>query len=160
MILVFRFNVRTCVGLTCGYLVLYGRKSCDFLLMNPITRHGIRFPKVPKNLAPYKEGVRAILVFSPSRSAWVFVVLCKLTCKIWFSIAGKGEWDYVSLNSGITDLHEFNRKIYVIDMESRLYEMELDLGPKLTLLKTKNVLESNLVFPEFVSSGENLYAVE
>ncbi|KAL4585852.1 hypothetical protein LXL04_010478 [Taraxacum kok-saghyz] len=151
---------RTCVGLTCGYLVLYGRKSCDFLLMNPITRHGICFPKVPSALFPDPIGERTILVYSPSRSAWVFVVLCKLTRKIWFSIAGKGEWDYVSSNCCLIDLHEFKGKIYAIDYESRLYEVGLDLEPKLMLLNTKNTFGRNLIFPEFVSSGANLYAME
>ncbi|KAL4585850.1 hypothetical protein LXL04_010476 [Taraxacum kok-saghyz] len=148
------------VGLTCGYLVLYGRKSCDFMLLNPITRHGIRFPKLPSALIRDQDRVRAILVFSPSRSAWVFVVLCRFTSKIWFSIAGKGEWDYVSSIFGIVDLHEFKGKIYALDTESCLYELRLDPEPTLMLLNTKNVLESDLMFLEFVSSGENLYAVE
>ncbi|XP_023759286.1 uncharacterized protein LOC111907713 [Lactuca sativa] len=133
---------KTCVGLTCGYLVMFGRKPREFWLMNPITRHGFRFPKVPSNLDPDPEEVRAILVFSPSISAWVFVVLCRYTSKIWFSIAGKREWNYVSSTSDIIDLLDFKGKIYAIDDDSCLYELRLDPKPKLMLLKTKNILES------------------
>ncbi|CAH1443472.1 unnamed protein product [Lactuca virosa] len=151
---------KTCVGLTCGYLVLFRRKPRDFWLMNPITRHGLRFPKVPSYLEPDEEGVRAILVFSSSISAWVLVVLCRCTSRIWFSISGKAEWNYVSSISSIIDLHDFKGKIYAIDMGSRLYELGLDPEPKLMLLKTKNILEADLVFLEFVCSSETLYAME
>ncbi|CAH1439599.1 unnamed protein product [Lactuca virosa] len=151
---------KTCVGLTCGYLVMFGRKPLEFWLMNPITRHGLRFPKVPSYFDPDPEEVRTILVFSPSIAAWVFVVLCRYTSKIWFSIAGKREWDYVSSTSDIIDLLDFNGKIYAIDDDSCLYGLRLDPKPKLMLLKTKNILESDSDFLQLVSSGENIYAVE
>ncbi|KAL4585846.1 hypothetical protein LXL04_010472 [Taraxacum kok-saghyz] len=54
----------------------------------------------------------------------------------------------------------FNGKIYAIDTESRLYEVGIDFEPKLTLLKTKNTLGRKLMYGEFVSSVENLYAME
>ncbi|CAH1417445.1 unnamed protein product [Lactuca virosa] len=38
---------RTCVGLTCGYLILFGTKTRDFWLVNPITRHQLHFPDYP-----------------------------------------------------------------------------------------------------------------
>ncbi|KAL4585849.1 hypothetical protein LXL04_010475 [Taraxacum kok-saghyz] len=154
---------RTCVALTCGYLVFLGTKTRDFMLLNPITRHGICFPKVPNNyyymLYP-ALGFRVILVFSASIFTWVLVVLCRCNTSIWFSIAGKGEWGFVSSNSRIIDLHEFKGKIYAIDTEFRLYEVGIDFEPKLTLLKTKNTLGRNLTSLEFVSSGESLYAME
>ncbi|KAL7607329.1 hypothetical protein Lser_V15G16132 [Lactuca serriola] len=168
----FKFRIpkssgKTCVGVTCGYLVLFGLKPREFWLINPITRHGLGFPKVPRDLEPVPDEeeadevrVRAILVFSPSISLWVLVVLCRCTSEIWFSIAGKAEWDYVSSPSGIIDVHDFKGKIYAIDINSRLYELGFDPEPKLMLLKTKNILDSDMVFMEFVCSGENLYAME
>ncbi|KAL4585847.1 hypothetical protein LXL04_010473 [Taraxacum kok-saghyz] len=155
---------RRCVGLTCGYLVFLVTKSCDILLMNPITRHVIGFPPVPCNnfypSSPTRIGVTVILVFSQSTFTWVLVVLRRHTTKIWFSIAGKGEWGSISSYYRIIDVHECKGKIYALDTELRLYELGLDLEPKLTLLKTKNTFGRNLMFPEFVSSGENLYAME
>ncbi|KAL4585848.1 hypothetical protein LXL04_010474 [Taraxacum kok-saghyz] len=155
-----KIGERACAGVTCGYLVFFTFKPRDFLLMNPITRHAIRFPKVPRNLAPYKEGVRAILVFSPSRSAWVFVLLCRFECEIWFSIAGKGEWDNVSVDSGFIDVHEFKGKIYAIDHKYCLYELIIDPEPVLMLLNNTNLGQSDFLFRQFVSSGEDLYAME
>nr|KAJ0214038.1 hypothetical protein LSAT_V11C400174390 [Lactuca sativa] len=161
----FKFRIpkssgKTCVGLTCGYLVLFGLKPREFWLMNPITRHGFRFPKVPRDLEPNRDGIRAILVFSPSISAWVLVVFRRFLSEIWFSIAGKGSWSYVSSEEGFFDLHEFKGKIYAIDTDACLYELGLDPDPKLTLLKIKNVLDPDLRLPEIVCSGENFYFME
>ncbi|CAH1450121.1 unnamed protein product [Lactuca virosa] len=32
----------TCIGVTCGYLIFLGKKTLDFWLVNPITKHEIR----------------------------------------------------------------------------------------------------------------------
>nr|GEW86203.1 hypothetical protein [Tanacetum cinerariifolium] len=37
----------TCVGITCGYVILFGRKTRDFWLVNPITRHEFHFSSFP-----------------------------------------------------------------------------------------------------------------
>ncbi|KAL7607322.1 hypothetical protein Lser_V15G16139 [Lactuca serriola] len=134
--------------------------SHDFWLVNPITRHGLHFPNVPSKVSPNRTGVRAFLVFSSSRSAWVFVVLRRYSFKLWFSIAGEGEWNYVYCNYPIRDLHDFKGKIYAIDADSFVHEIGLDPEPKLTLLKTKNFLGYGLEFLEFVCTDENLYAME
>ncbi|CAH1450160.1 unnamed protein product [Lactuca virosa] len=59
---------RTCVGLTCGYLILFGEKTKEFWLVNPITRHGLHFPDVTSDVYQGHERLRVILVFSPSIS--------------------------------------------------------------------------------------------
>ncbi|XP_023732164.1 uncharacterized protein LOC111879972 [Lactuca sativa] len=158
---------RECVGLTCGYLILFGRKTKDFWLVNPITRHRLHFPCVPfaVDYFPYSR-VRAILVFSPLVSGWLLVILERYASKIWFSIAGKGEWNQVSFSSTfrIIDLHAFKGKIYTLigNKKTRdvyqLFEMRLHPHPNLTFLKTKNFLTRRYI-PMFVSWGEKLYVV-
>ncbi|CAH1426886.1 unnamed protein product [Lactuca virosa] len=41
---------RIYVGLTCGYLILYGWATRDFWLVNPITGHELHFPHVPSHV--------------------------------------------------------------------------------------------------------------
>nr|KAJ0209181.1 hypothetical protein LSAT_V11C400174330 [Lactuca sativa] len=110
---------RTCVGLTCGYLVLFGRETKDFWLVNPITRQELHFPDCPLYVDHDPPIIKAILVFSPSISKW----------------------------------------IYTINMGCRVYEMRLKPKHKLTLLEIKNFWMPHFLFPEFVSSGENLYVM-
>ncbi|CAH1416165.1 unnamed protein product [Lactuca virosa] len=122
---------RICVGLTCGYLILFGRKTNDFWLVNAITRHQLHFPCVPfyVNGFPYSR-VKAILVFSPLVSWWWFVILDESTHIIWFTRAGKGAWNHVYSTFPIIDLHYFKGKIYTLNSivntrdEYQLYENE------------------------------------
>ncbi|KAL4563920.1 hypothetical protein LXL04_027969 [Taraxacum kok-saghyz] len=64
------FTGRACIGVTCGYLILFGRKTRDFWLVHPITRHELHFPSCPLYLAASREIFRGILVFLPSISGW------------------------------------------------------------------------------------------
>lgn len=71
-----------CIGVTGGYLILFNENTCDCWLVNLITRHEPHFPDVPHYPHVPVYGVfccpgffRAILVFSPSMSEWVLVVL-------------------------------------------------------------------------------------
>ncbi|CAH1435868.1 unnamed protein product [Lactuca virosa] len=82
------------IGLTCGYLILFRMKTNkDFWLVNPITRHELNFPPAPW-MPDYVSDISCVLVFSPSVSKLVFVVLAQN--QIWFSIADEGTWKYVS----------------------------------------------------------------
>ncbi|CAH1416113.1 unnamed protein product [Lactuca virosa] len=135
IILLPKSDRRTCVGLTCGYLVLFGRRSHDFWLVNHITRHGLHFPNAPYSVSPNQEGVRAIL--RVKENGIVFTL---------------------SIPSVI--LHEFKGKIYAIDADSFVHEIGLDPEPKLILLKANNFLGYRLEFMEFVCTDENLYAME
>ena len=68
---------RVCVGLTCGYFILFGRKTCNFFLVNPITRYELHFPNASGYLVINNHGrpiIKAILVFSCSISRWIFIV--------------------------------------------------------------------------------------
>ncbi|XP_042757779.1 uncharacterized protein LOC122197644 [Lactuca sativa] len=156
---------RKCVGLTCGYLILFGRKTKDFWLVNPITRHELHFPYFPFDFDDFRNSkVRVILVFSPLVSGWLLVISECYARKIWFSIAGKGEWNHVSFSSTfyIIDSHVFKGKIYTLISSAKpgdvyqLFEMKLHPHPKLTLLKTKNFLKRTY-HPMLGSWGENLY---
>ncbi|KAL4585844.1 hypothetical protein LXL04_010470 [Taraxacum kok-saghyz] len=158
---------RFCVGLTCGYLILFGKKTRDFWLVNPVTKHQLHFPWLVNSTNVKRTRVRAILVFSPLINWWVFVMLDSHFGKIWFSIAGIGAWSHVSSDSPIIDLHAFKGKIYAIDFHSCLFEMRINPKPKLTLLQTKNLVKPWNVFIrrpilwlEFVSLDENLYLMD
>nr|KAJ0195372.1 hypothetical protein LSAT_V11C700348870 [Lactuca sativa] len=155
---------RECLGLSCGYLILFGEKTRDFWLVNPITRHQLHFPNVP-TIKIDKEitiRIRAVLVFSPSLNSWVFVMTSRATYEIWFSIAEEGEgkggaWNCVSSSFRIIDIHAFKGKIYTLtyagDSWLRRHVCELRLDPpvpKLTLLDTHFVGSTSCVF-NFVS---------
>ncbi|CAH1449762.1 unnamed protein product [Lactuca virosa] len=148
---------RICFGLTCGYLVLFGRETRDFWLVNPITKHELHFPYYPLYVAARIKKLRTILVFAPSISRWVFVLLHK---KISFSLAGIQGWHHVS-STCIRDLQYFKGKIYTLHMDFSLRELRLGLRQKhkWILLKTKNFPNPKLFNPQFVSSGENLYVM-
>ncbi|KAL4585941.1 hypothetical protein LXL04_010568 [Taraxacum kok-saghyz] len=155
------FAHRRCVGITCGYLILFGGKTYDFWLVNPITRHELYFPRVPHIDASFvEERARAVLVFSPSISAWVFLLTYRLSDQIWFSVTGKGTWNHVSSTFPILDLHFFKGKIYSLNKNWQLCEMSLTPEPKLTLLEIKVCLRPEFFYPKFVSEGENLYVID
>ncbi|CAH1412907.1 unnamed protein product [Lactuca virosa] len=154
---------RTCIGVTCGYLILFGVKPRDFWLVNPITRHELHFPNVPFNYSYVCKICRAILVFSPSLSKWVFVFLIKSYGKIWFSIADKREWTHVSNISYICDLYAFKGKVYTLHdhySDYSISELRLYPTPKLTLLESIDFQNPFFQRPLFVSSGENLYVMD
>ncbi|CAH1420499.1 unnamed protein product [Lactuca virosa] len=154
------------VGLTCCYLILYGWGTSDFWLVNPITRHELHFPFVPSDVYSSVSILRAILVFSSSISKYVFLITKRFSRQIWFSIAGKGDWNDVSSNFHILDIHAFKEKIYTLHYGSHpwdvrhICEMRLNPEPKLMLLKTKDFLKQELYYPKFVSSDEKLYVME
>ncbi|XP_023758545.1 uncharacterized protein LOC111906995 isoform X1 [Lactuca sativa] len=150
---------RTCIGLTCGYLILLGEETKDLWLVNPITRHQLHFPCVPFNAPLFPNGVKAILVFSRTINGWVFVVLNQSQREICFSISGKAAWNHVS-TSYILDLHAFKGKIYTIDVYGVVCEMVLTPNPKLTLLKIKDMLKPQFLYPGFVSWDEKLYVMD
>ncbi|KAL7591397.1 uncharacterized protein LOC122195002 [Lactuca sativa] len=157
----------TCFGLTCGYLILYGRETHNFWLVNPITKHELHFPDYPFFSIANEEEMRAILVFSPSMSRWVFVILHRLIKIISFCIAGKRGWNHVSCTHpidsplAIVDLHVFKGKIYTLQSDFSLAELRLDPNQeqKWTLLEINNFPKPDLLHLELVSSGENLYVI-
>ncbi|CAH1439557.1 unnamed protein product [Lactuca virosa] len=158
-------SCRAYFGLSCGYLVLFGWETCDFWLVNPITRDELHFPDYPLTISFHEVQMRAIkglLVFSPSISGCVFVVLHKKN--ISFSIVGNQGWNHISSvipTPDILDLHVLNGKIYSIHIDFSLCELRLDQNQNLkwTLLETKNYPKQNWFPPEFVSSGEKLYMI-
>ncbi|KAL7607327.1 hypothetical protein Lser_V15G16134 [Lactuca serriola] len=151
---------RICVGITCGYLIFFGRKTKDFWLVNLITRHELHFPCFPFDTNINPESVACILVYSPLVSGWVFVMLLTFTYQVWFSIAGTQAWNRIYSTSLMIDLHAFKGKIYTINIGCRVYEMSLNPDPKLMLLHTKNFPKPDFLSPEFLTSSENLYVVD
>ncbi|CAH1416240.1 unnamed protein product [Lactuca virosa] len=73
-----------------------------------------------------------------------------------------GSWNHVSSTFPILDLHAFKGKIYALNNDFRLCEMNLNpQHPKLTLLKIKNCLKPCFFHPKFVSlAGEKLYVID
>ncbi|KAL7602840.1 hypothetical protein Lser_V15G16103 [Lactuca serriola] len=153
---------RRCVGLTCGFLILFGSKVPDFWLVNPITRHQLYFPPFP--CLAKCDSIKSILVFSPSISGWVLVAFLKYSHSIWFCILGKGEWIHVYSAYTLLDLLAFKGKIYTLSSISSYLCEELKLypNPKLTLLKTNNFPKPawSFLHREFVNAGEKLYLLD
>ncbi|KAL4563912.1 hypothetical protein LXL04_027960 [Taraxacum kok-saghyz] len=154
------FFGRDCIGSTCGYLILFGHETRDFWLVNPVTRHELHFPHYPIYVS-VTERMKGTLVFSPSISRWVFVVLYK---KISFCIAGKRGWNHVPATLSIINLLFFKGKIYTLHTDSSLGEVVLKPEGKWRLLETKNLPNQDLPLPQhqlvFVSSGENLFVID
>jgi len=144
---------RKCVGITSGYLVLMGRRTKDFWLVNPITRHELHFPAYPSS---FTISLRPLFFLLAISTGWVFVALDRCTHTIWFSEAGKGSWNLVSDAFDIYDLLVFKGKIYALTFYLCVHELRLYPEPKLMILKTQNSVESTFIHREFVSSGENL----
>lgn len=148
----------TCIGLTSGYLILFGRKTHDFWLVNPFMRCELYFPGFPFYVSTDPTSIRAILVFSPSMSGWVFVISHRFSSLISFSLAGnRASWNYLSTHFPISDIHFFKGKIYTINKGGRLYEMRLNPQPMLTLVGMKNFPQPDFIRPEFLSLDKNLY---
>ncbi|KAL4585866.1 hypothetical protein LXL04_010493 [Taraxacum kok-saghyz] len=143
---------RICVGLTCGYLILFGKKTEDFWALACESYHkaSTSFPRI--------SIFRGILVFAQSISKWVFVVVNVDGAKIWFSVAGEGAWKYDISTFPIVDVHAFKGKIYTLHRGLRLCEMRLmNPKPKFTLLTHEYYWKTTSSTPKFASSGENLY---
>ncbi|CAH1426960.1 unnamed protein product [Lactuca virosa] len=113
---------RICVGFTCGHLILFGSKTRDFWLLDPVTRHGVHFRDIPSSVSDDPAKIKGVLVISPSKSGWVFVMTDGST-NIWYSISGQGEWNYVSSTSPIVDLHTLNGKDQFFKSCESLYVM-------------------------------------
>ncbi|CAH1448990.1 unnamed protein product [Lactuca virosa] len=141
---------RICIGLTCGYLILFGRETNDFWLVNLITRYELYFPNYPLYL-PFGDKTKAILVFLPSLSGWLFLVLRR---KISFCIEGKRGWNLVSSGLPILDFHAFKGKIYTLHTD--LSVSELILNPngkrKWMLFESKNFTKSYLSLTTLVKT--------
>ncbi|XP_076913831.1 F-box/kelch-repeat protein At1g57790-like [Bidens hawaiensis] len=152
---------RVCVGLTCGYLIFFGRDTRDFWLVNPVTRKELHFPGFPysKSASSIPSRIKGILVFSPSLSGWVLVVLAHgFLSELYFSLAGKQvKWSYVSLNSVILDIHFFKGKIYTMNTNKRLFEFRLNPVPAFILHKMNNSPWADFRYDTLVSSGGKLY---
>ncbi|CAH1435880.1 unnamed protein product [Lactuca virosa] len=158
----------TLVGSTCGYLIFFRwLTTCDFLLANPITKHEFHFPRVPFVVLG-RPKINAVLVFSPSISRYIFVMLDRNSHCIWYSIEGDGAWNHVYSTFRITSLHVFKKKIYTIcsganswELVRHLRELTLNPNPELRLVETKNFMNKGLYSSLLlVSWGESLYYVE
>ncbi|XP_022016685.1 uncharacterized protein LOC110916259 [Helianthus annuus] len=151
-----------CVGINCGYLIFFKTRTGDFWLVNPFTRKELRFRGFPFCMYTIPKHIRCILVFSPSMSGWVLVVIDPIfSRRIAFSLPGEqGGWYYVISSCNIHDLHFFKGKIYTIDWDNDLCELSLTPEPTLTVLEMKDFpwLSRNNVL-HFVSSSDDLYVV-
>ncbi|XP_076955893.1 uncharacterized protein LOC143630884 [Bidens hawaiensis] len=154
-------NGRICVGITCGYLIFFGREACDFWLVNPVTRKELHFLDFPFGVTPFPKRFRGILVYSPSMSGWVFVVITVLDNKIAFSLPGeRSRWYHVTSPCDVHDLHFFKGKIYTMDWFNNLCELRLHPVPTLAPLEVKKFPWKHNYALDFVSSHENLYVVD
>ncbi|KAJ0438973.1 putative F-box protein [Helianthus annuus] len=153
-----RSSGRTCVGLVSGYVILFGRKTRDFRLVNPITRHEVNFPRFPFHVVVGPNAFQGTLVFSRTADRWVFVISSRHSRTVSFSFNGKrGSWTHLSSDVPISDLAFFKGKIYTLNKDIGLCEVRLGPNPTLTPLKMKNSLTSHVLLPEFGIFGEKLF---
>ncbi|MFS7890423.1 putative F-box domain-containing protein [Helianthus anomalus] len=156
-------SARKCIGVTCGYLIFFERKTHGFWLVNPFTRKELHFPDFSDAMSASKKG---ILVYSHAMSGWVFVIITYqrnstgFAFSLAFSLAGKqSEWRYISCNTPILDLHFFKGKIYTLHTMSQLYEFRLNPVPTFIPQKMKNFSVFHVRYRNFISSGEKLYVM-
>ncbi|MFS8026857.1 hypothetical protein Hanom_Chr16g01491621 [Helianthus anomalus] len=103
-----RSSGRTCVGFASGYVILFGRKTCDFRLVNPITRHEVNFSRFPFHVVTDPNTFQGTLVFTRTAIRWVFVISSRHSRTVSFSFNGKrASWTHLSSDVPISDLGFF-----------------------------------------------------
>ncbi|MFS8026850.1 putative F-box domain-containing protein [Helianthus anomalus] len=110
-----RSSGRACVGLVSGYVILFGRKTREFRLVNPITRHEVNFPRFLFHVVTDPNGL-GTLVFTRSTNRWVFVISSRHSRTVSLSFIGKrASWTHLSSDVPISDLAFFKGKIYTLN---------------------------------------------
>ncbi|KAL4556117.1 hypothetical protein LXL04_038758 [Taraxacum kok-saghyz] len=157
-----RYIDRICIGVTCGYLILFNEKERDLWLVNPITSHELYFDGIPFGYKYPIQCFKAIFVFSRSISKFVLVMFstCYFKNDIRFCITGERGWTYVYTRFFISDVHVFKGKIYAVHFSNHLSEVSLFPTPKVKLFEIKNIPKSKFGDPVLVSLGENLCVME
>ncbi|KAK1424960.1 hypothetical protein QVD17_20302 [Tagetes erecta] len=155
-----RSSERTCIGSVSGYLIMFGRETCDFRLVNLITRHELRFPRFPFQIGPVPESFRCALVFSPTTRSWVFVVSIRLSRRVSFAFSSKCDrWTHLCSDFLILDLQFFQGKVYALSNGISVIEVRLGSTPALIQVLAKTMLTAELMFPEFVTLGGKLCVI-
>ncbi|KAM3761578.1 hypothetical protein ACB098_01G278800 [Castanea mollissima] len=138
---------KTCSGLSCGYLVLEDRKKradSEIWLLNPFTRHELRFSRPPN---PYSF----IILASLATPLWEYVIiafdrwspflqLCRFTDVNW-TVYNSENFQGSPTNSPwwFVDGVVFKGKIYVLTDHGEIGVLNLNPHPYVTLLEIQSI---------------------
>ncbi|XP_030954074.1 uncharacterized protein LOC115976746 [Quercus lobata] len=138
---------KTCSGLSCGYFVLEDRKKradSEIWLLNPFTRHELRFSRPPN---PYSF----IILASLATPLWEYVIiafdrwspflqLCRSTDVNW-TVYNSENFQGSPTNSPwwFVDGVVFKGKIYVLTDHGEIGVLNLNSHPYVTLLEIQSI---------------------
>ncbi|XP_022775508.1 F-box/kelch-repeat protein At1g57790-like [Durio zibethinus] len=148
-----------CVGFTCGYLVLRDsemtKKKANIWLVNPFTRHELKFPSPPRR---YCHVIVASL--AKSDPEFVIVAFSRLHPFVQFCTSRHGNWTIIEYNKEdplvIVDVTVFKGKIYILSRNGQIGTLNLNSDHLVTYLQVRSVScpIDNL---HLVASHEELY---
>ncbi|KAL4653609.1 hypothetical protein ACB092_01G316900 [Castanea dentata] len=135
------FVGKVCFGISSGYLIMEDKKKrpdSQIWLMNPFTRHELRFPS-PPNL------FRCVTLASLATPLPEFVIICFSGQCLQFRRSTDVNWTLYNYDDRnmIADLAVFNGKMYIISNNADIRVLNLTSHPHLALLKVKGTADLN-----------------
>ena len=132
---------KVCFGISSGYLIMEDKKKrpdSQIWLMNPFTRHELRFPS-PPNL------FRCVTLASLATPLPELVIICFSSQCLQFRRSTDVNWTLYNYDDRnmIADLAVFNGKIYIISNNADIRVLNLTSHPHLALLKVKGTADLN-----------------
>ncbi|XVE67749.1 hypothetical protein DITRI_Ditri09bG0013200 [Diplodiscus trichospermus] len=153
------FPGNKCLGFTCGYLVIRDealpQKNANIWLVNPFTRHELKFPMPPKR---YRHVI--LVSLAKSDSEYVVIAFTRSRPLLQFCRSGVGKWtvlDYGEHPWMIIDVVFFKGKIYFLTDHCKIGTLNLNSDPMTTFLNAKNAPASRDYDLHLVASREELY---
>ena len=130
---------KLCSGISCGYLVLKDNKErpdSNTSLLNPFTKHELRFPSLP-------IGTGRIILVSLAKPVPEFVIICSSQWCLQFCRSTDVSWTLYRYDHPIVDITVFKSKIYVISMYGEIGMLHLNSHPSVTMLKVQRIANLN-----------------
>ncbi|KAL4653618.1 hypothetical protein ACB092_01G317700 [Castanea dentata] len=143
---------KSCLGVTCGYLVLKDkeeRTDSQIWLLNPFTRHELRFPSPPKTYCHF-----ILATLATPLPEFVLIAFCRWQPYFQFCRSTDVHWTVYDYNDKfnssprhnpwmIVDGAVFKGKVYVLTSHAELGILNLNSHPYVTLLKVKGIADLN-----------------
>ena len=143
---------KSCLGITCGYLVLKdkeGRTDSQIWLLNPFTRHELRFPSPPKTYCHF-----ILAALATPLPEFVLIAFCRWQPYFQFHRSTDVHWTVYDYNDKfsssprpnpwmIIDGAVFKGKVYVLTSHAEIGILNLNSHPYVTLLKVKGIADLN-----------------
>ncbi|XP_075663600.1 uncharacterized protein LOC142633266 [Castanea sativa] len=150
---------KVCFGISSGYLIMEDkekRPDSQMWLMNPFTRHELRFPSPPIQF----QYVTLVSLVTPSPPE--FIIICFYRQCLQFRRSTDVKWTLYNYDDRnmIVDLAVFNGKIYIISNNADISLLNLNsLQPHLTLLKVKGTADLNYGSWKLLVSDKQLLVI-